>query len=110
MMNVRSFRQIEDTSGCKHKFVAGPQRRMQPDLLAGFCDLCTREVAVELDKNDERTGRSWLIECTDHDELDHARLKNQIVDKDGIRNADDDLLTHETTDDLSLEDTHEDLP
>jgi len=44
------------------------------------------------------------------DKLDHTRLKKQIVDTEGIRNAVDDVLTHQTTADLPLEDTHEDLP
>ena len=44
------------------------------------------------------------------DELDMARLKKQIADQDGVRNTVDDLLTDPNTADLSMEDTHEDLP
>lgn len=44
------------------------------------------------------------------DQLDMARLKKQIADKDGVRNTADDLLTNSDTDDLPMEGTHEDLP
>jgi hypothetical protein len=43
-------------------------------------------------------------------ELDQHRLKKGIADKDGVRNADDDILTQKDTDSLSNEDTHEELP
>lgn len=64
-MRVRSFRQVEDKSGCNHAFLVGPQRRIK-NLLVGHCDSCKREVAVEVNEKDERTGLSWLIEYTDH--------------------------------------------
>ena len=53
----------DDASGCKREFPAGPQRKIN-QLLVGYFDYCQREVAVELDEKDERTGRSWLIEYT----------------------------------------------
>jgi hypothetical protein len=62
-MLIGSFRLVNDNSGCKHQFIVGPQR-IQNHIHLGFCDACHREVAVELDKSDEkqRTGRSWLVE------------------------------------------------
>ena len=63
-MSVRSFKQVEDKSGCKHEFLVGPQQRINK-LLVGYCDSCKREVAVEMNDKDERTGRSRLIEYTD---------------------------------------------
>jgi hypothetical protein len=57
----RTYRFVEDATGCSHKFIVGPQSRME-DKLVGFCDACKREVAVQLDKTDKRTGKSWLIE------------------------------------------------
>ena len=61
-LDVGTFKQVEDNSGCAHKFIVGPQRTIK-NLLVGHCDACGgREVAVELDKAGNRTGRSWLIE------------------------------------------------
>jgi superfamily II RNA helicase len=50
------------------------------------------------------------VKSTNENELDHARIKKQNVDENGIRNSVDDVLTNEDTDDLPLEDTHEELP
>jgi hypothetical protein len=44
------------------------------------------------------------------DEKDEKRLKKGIADKNGNRNAVDDILTHRDTDDASMEDEHEKLP
>jgi hypothetical protein len=60
-MEAGTFKLVEDKSGCKHEFIVGPTRR-DKNLLFGHCDACRREVAAELDKAGERTGRSWLIE------------------------------------------------
>ena len=108
-MSVATFRQAKDTTGCKHAFLVGPQRTIK-NVLVGHCDSCSREVAVELGNNGERTGRSWLIEYGRGDELDQARLKKQIADGEGMRNAVDDVLTHENAEALTTEDTHEELP
>jgi hypothetical protein len=62
---VNTFRLVEDASGCAHKFIVGPQRNIQNKKInvhVGFCDACTREVALELNEADECTGKSWLIE------------------------------------------------
>jgi len=64
-VKINAFKLVEDTSGCKHEFIVGPQRKIQDDkqnVFAGHCDACRREVALELNKTDERTGKSWLIE------------------------------------------------
>jgi hypothetical protein len=58
---VATFKLVEDSSRCKHEFIVGPQRRVE-NLLVGHCDACRHEIAVEVDKAGERTGRSWLIE------------------------------------------------
>jgi ATP-dependent Zn protease len=50
------------------------------------------------------------MKSTNENELDHARIKKQNVDENDIRNSVDDVLTNEDTDDLPLEDTHEELP
>ena len=63
-MPINTFKLVEDTSDCAHEFIVGPQRRLE-DKLVGFCDACHREVVVQLDKADERTGKSWLIEYGD---------------------------------------------
>jgi len=61
-LDVGTFKQVEDNSGCKHKFIVGRQRTIR-NFLVGHCDACGgREVAVELDKAGKRTGRSRLIE------------------------------------------------
>lgn len=60
-MESRTYRYVEDGTGCPHNFIVGPQRKVE-DKLVGFCDACQREVAVQLDETDERTGKSWLIE------------------------------------------------
>jgi len=44
------------------------------------------------------------------DTRDDQRLKKQITDKDGIRNAVDGILTNKDTDDLPMEDEHQNLP
>jgi len=41
---------------------------------------------------------------------DDRRLKKQIADRDGVRNTDDDIFTNPQTDDLPMDDTHENLP
>lgn len=64
-VKINAFKLVEDTSGCKHGFIVGPQRKIQNDrqnIFVGHCDTCRREVALELNKTDERTGKSWLIE------------------------------------------------
>ncbi len=43
------------------------------------------------------------------DTRDDQRQKKQIVDKDGIRDASDEILTHKDTDDLAMEDVIQDL-
>jgi hypothetical protein len=60
-VEINSFNLVEDSSGCSHEFLSGPQRRID-DKLVGYCDDCRCEVAVQLDKADERTGKSWRIE------------------------------------------------
>jgi hypothetical protein len=60
-VEINTFKLIEDSTGCKHEFIVGPQSKIE-DKLVGFCDVCNREVAVQLDNADERTGKSWLIE------------------------------------------------
>jgi hypothetical protein len=37
-------------------------------------------------------------------------MKEQVADKDGLRNTGDDLLTNSETDDLPMEGKHEDFP
>ena len=44
------------------------------------------------------------------DTKDNFRLKKQIVDRHGVRNVVDDILTNPDSDDLPLEDLHENLP
>jgi hypothetical protein len=38
---------------------------------------------------------------------DEKRLKKQIADKDGVRDGADDIFTRKDTDDLPMEDTHD---
>ena len=111
MAKPGKFAVVEDVTGCYHEFIVGPQRKIK-QFFVGHCDSCKREVVLELDKADERTGKSWLIEYENLDvnTLDFTRLKKQVVDGDGIRNAVDDVLTNRETDSLSMEDTHEELP
>lgn len=64
-VKINAFKLVEDTSGCKHEFIVGPQRKLQnhkQNIFVGHCDSCRREVALELNQTDERTGKSWLIE------------------------------------------------
>jgi len=61
---ARSFATVEDTSGCDHTFIVGPQRIIK-NLHVGHCDACKREVAIELDAEKNRTGKSWLIEYSE---------------------------------------------
>ena len=58
---ISEFRQVEDNSGCEHRFIVGPQR-LSECLHIGHCDKCKREVALELDESGGRTGKSWLVE------------------------------------------------
>ena len=58
---IGTFRLVDDNGDCEHKFLVGPQQKIK-DLYVGHCDECRQEVALEMDKNDERTGRSWIIE------------------------------------------------
>ncbi|HLK34662.1 MAG TPA: hypothetical protein VKT29_16325 [Terriglobales bacterium] len=58
---IETFRLVDDNGDCEHRFIVGPQRKIK-NLYVGHCDECRQEVALEIDKNDERTGRSWIIE------------------------------------------------
>jgi len=63
---VGTFKLVEDTTSCEHKFIVGPQRIVNNHHV-GHCDACKREVAIELDAEKSRTGRSWLIEYSSID-------------------------------------------
>ncbi len=106
-MDARLVRTIKDNTDCDHSLIVGPQKTIEDKLLVGHCDSCGHEVALELDKSGERTGRSWLVQ---YDKVDDKRLKKQIADTDGARNAVDDVLTHKNTDVLPMEDEHEQRP
>jgi hypothetical protein len=56
-----TVRLVEDHSNCKHRFLAGPERA-ESHVKYGHCQDCHREVAIQLDKDGERTGRTWLVE------------------------------------------------
>jgi hypothetical protein len=60
-MEFRRMRRVEDNSGCEHRFLVG-QKRVEENIRYGYCQECGREVAIELDKKGERTGRTWLVE------------------------------------------------
>jgi hypothetical protein len=55
------MRRVEDNSGCEHRVLVGP-KRVEEHIGYGSCQECGREVAIELDKNSQRTGRTWLVE------------------------------------------------
>lgn len=58
---ISAFKLAEDKTGCKHDFIVGPQRTVK-NLLIGNCDACRNEVAIEQNKDGERTGKSWVIQ------------------------------------------------
>src|SRR5258706_7254711 len=62
-LRTGKFRLVEDSTGCRHRFIVGPQK-IENSILFGSCDHCKIEVAIELEKDSqtERTGRSWLVQ------------------------------------------------
>ncbi len=55
------YRLAGDNSGCEHRSLVGPNR-IEERVHYGHCHECGREVAAELDKGGQRTGRTWLVE------------------------------------------------
>lgn len=60
-MRSGTIRYVEDDSGCKHRSLDGPSLTYE-NFRYGWCWECGREVAIELDKNGQRTGLTRLVE------------------------------------------------
>ena len=57
-----TIKQTPDESGCNHS-LNGPIRK-DDKFEYGFCDTCNQEVAIQLNKTGERTGKSWIVGIT----------------------------------------------
>ena len=56
---------VPDDTGCKHGFL-GPTRKVD-SVKYGPCLECLSYVAIELDTNSQRTGRTWLVKHVSSD-------------------------------------------